>query len=109
MEPLPSTRSDIGAAAKDAVEAAHNSEQLALIQAVLRAQQLTQQQSPTAPPVPVQQSSGGAGKWIGIGIGASVFLLTVALSAVAVAISVVSLTVCVLVLRSVWHDIRKSH
>ncbi|MET9534694.1 hypothetical protein ABZY02_29740 [Streptomyces sp. NPDC006649] len=96
------------AAAKDAVEAAHNTEQLALIQAVLTAQQLTQHPAPAAPQ-PVPQSSGGAGKWIGIGVGASVFLLTVALSAVAVAISVVSLTVCVLVLRSVWHDIRKSH
>ncbi|WP_371791922.1 hypothetical protein OG217_23245 [Streptomyces sp. NBC_01023] len=110
MEPLPiqpGARSDIGAAAKAAVEAAHNTEQLALIQAVLKAQQLTQQPAPTPPPV--QQSPASAGKWIGIGVGASVFLLTVALSAVAVAISVVSLTVCVLVLRSVWHDIRKGH
>ncbi|WP_331731217.1 hypothetical protein [Streptomyces sp. NBC_00859] len=110
MEPLPihhGARSDIGAAAKEAVEAAHNSEQLALIQAVLAAQQLAQHPQPVTQPV--QQSSGGAGKWIGIGVGASVFLLTVALSAVAVAIAVVSLTVCVLVLRSVWHDIRKSH
>ncbi|MFJ5287812.1 hypothetical protein [Streptomyces sp. NPDC088348] len=104
MEHLPSTRSDLGAAAKEAVEAAHNTEQLALIQAVLAAQQLTRQ---TAPPPPVDRSSGSAGKWIGIGVGASVFLLTVALSAVAVAISVVSLTVCLLVLRSVWHDIRQ--
>lgn len=64
--------------------------------------------TPSAPSTaPVQGSSGGAGKWIGMGIGGSVFLLTVALSAVAVAISTVALTICVLILRSVWQDLRK--
>ncbi|MCX4824871.1 hypothetical protein OG883_34465 [Streptomyces sp. NBC_01142] len=97
--------SDLEKAAKDAVEAASNSEHLAFIKAVLQAQQLTQQQA--APPAPVQQSSGSAGKWIGIGVGGSVFLLTVAVSAVAVAISAVALTICVLVLRSMWRDFQK--
>ncbi|MCX4549252.1 hypothetical protein [Streptomyces sp. NBC_01500] len=112
MEALPTPPSagyDISTAAKDAIEAAHNTQQLAIIQAVLAAQQLTQQQSPTPVPVPVQRSSGGAGKWIAIGAGSSVFLLAFALSAVAVAISAVSLTVCVLVLRAVWQDVRKGH
>lgn len=96
---------DIEKAARDAVEAAHNSEQLARIAALLQAQQLTQQQH--AAPAPVQRSSGGAAKWVGIGVGGSIFLLTVAVSAVAVAISAVALTICVLVLRSMWRDYQK--
>ncbi|WP_432004581.1 hypothetical protein [Streptomyces parvus] len=96
--------SDFEKAAKDAVEAAANSEQLALIAAVLQAQQLTQQQ-PLAPS-PATSAGGGAAKWIGIGIGGSIFLVAFALSAVAVAISAVALTICVLVLRSVWQDIQ---
>lgn len=97
--------SDREKAARDAVDAAANTEQLALVMAVLQAQQLTQQ--PPAPPASVVRTSGGAAKWVGIGIGGSVFLLTVAVSAIAVAISAVALTVCLLVLRSVWQDIRK--
>lgn len=99
--------SDLEKAARDAVDAAHNSEQLALIAAVLQAQQLTKQQPAPVPPAPVITSSGGAAKWIGIGVGGSVFLLTVAISAMAVAISAVALTICVLILRSVWQDVRK--
>lgn len=99
--------SDIEQAARDAVDAAHNSEQLALITAVLQAQQLTQQQAPCQHP-PAVRSSGSAAKWVGIGVGGSALLLAVAVSAVAVAVSAVALTVCLLVLRSVWQDIRKS-
>ncbi|MFD8471902.1 hypothetical protein ACFV2E_07560 [Streptomyces globisporus] len=95
--------SDFEKAAKDAVEAAANSQQLALIAAVLQAQQLTQQPPAPAPAAP---SSGSAAKWIGIGIGGSVFLLTVAVAAVAVAISIAGLTICILVLRSVWQDVK---
>ncbi|WP_326592813.1 hypothetical protein [Streptomyces brevispora] len=98
--------SDLEKAAQDAVNAAANSEQLALIAAVLKAQQLTQQ--PVTPPTPVAAPSGGAAKWIGIGIGGSALLLAVAVSAVAIAISAVALTVCVLALRSVWQDVRKN-
>lgn len=97
--------SDLEKAAREAVDAADNSQQLALIMAALQAQQLTQQQTPPPPPAPRQ--SGGAAKWIGIGVGGSVFLLTVALSAIAVAISAVALTVCLLVLRSMWTDMKK--
>lgn len=96
--------SDIEKAARDAVDAAANTEQVALILAVLQAQELTRQQTPA----PVQQhSSGGAAKWVGIGVGASVLLITVAISAVAVAISAVALTVCLLVLRAMWADMQK--
>ncbi|MFJ2707831.1 hypothetical protein ACIO3R_32225 [Streptomyces sp. NPDC087428] len=97
--------SDLEKAAQDAINAAANSEQLALITAVLKAQQLAQQ--PVTPPAPVAASPGGAAKWIGIGIGGSALLLAVAVSAIAIAISAVALTVCVLVLRSVWQDVRR--
>lgn len=96
--------SDFEKAAKDAVDAAANSEQLALIAAVLQAQQLTQQPPAPAPAAP---SSGSAAKWIGIGMGGSVFLVAFALSAIAVAISAVALTACVLILRSVWRDVQR--
>jgi hypothetical protein len=98
--------SDLEKAAKDAVDAAANTEQLALVMAVLQAQQLTQYQ-PAAPAPVVRASGGGAAKWLAIGMGGSALLLAVAVSAIAVAISAVALTICVLILRSVWQDIRK--
>ncbi|MGY5069375.1 hypothetical protein [Streptomyces griseus] len=97
--------SDIERASQEAVEAARQSEQFALILAAVTAAQQAQQ--PPAAPAPVVQASGGAAKWIGIGMGGSVFLVAFALSAVAVAISAVALTVCVLVLRSVWQDVQR--
>ncbi|MFJ3141424.1 hypothetical protein ACIPJM_03030 [Streptomyces halstedii] len=99
--------SDLNKASQDATDAAANSEQVALILAVLQAQQITQaQQTPVVPP-PAPRASGSAAQWIGIGIGGSALLLTIAVSAVAVAISAVALTICALVLRSVWQDINK--
>ncbi|MEU1772636.1 hypothetical protein ABZ501_06465 [Streptomyces sp. NPDC019922] len=99
--------SDFEKAARDATDAAANSEQVALILALLQAQQLTQQPVTPPAPAPAPRASGGTAKWVGIGAGGSVFLLALAVSAVAVAISAVALTICVLVLRSVWQDIRK--
>ncbi|MFE0273781.1 hypothetical protein ACFWZY_16920 [Streptomyces sp. NPDC058992] len=99
--------SDLEKAAREAVEAQDNAQQLALIAAVLQAQQLVQQQQPVAQPAPVRRSSVSPAAWVGIGVGASVFLVTVAVSAVAVAISAVALTICVLVLRGMWADYRK--
>lgn len=98
--------SDFEMAKRDAADAAANSDQLAQIVALLQAQQLIQAQPPAAPPA--VRPPGSAVKWIGVGVGGSVFLLAFALSAVALAISAVALTVCVLVLRSVWQDVRKS-
>ncbi|WP_406306290.1 hypothetical protein OHA61_34255 [Streptomyces sp. NBC_00885] len=97
--------SDIEKAARDAVEAAHNSEQLALIAAVLQAQQLTQHQGCQHPPAPVQQPN--TGKWIAVGVAAPFLAVTLAISVMAFAISAVALTICVLVLRSVWADMQK--
>jgi hypothetical protein len=100
----------IQAASAEAVAAAQQSDQLAVLLTAIQAAQLIQAQQPTPVPAAVQQpvqASGSPAKWIGIGVGGSVFLLTVAVSAVAVGISAVALTVCLLVLRSVWRDARK--
>ncbi|MBM9621814.1 hypothetical protein ACFQ60_17740 [Streptomyces zhihengii] len=101
--------SDLEKAARDAVDAQANTEQVALILAVLQAQQLARggTDSVHPAPAPVVRSSGGAAKWLAIGAGGSALLLAVAVSAVAVAISAVALTVCLLVLRSVWQDVRR--
>ena len=96
---------DISKAAKDAVEAAANSEQLALIAAVLKAQQLTQHQGCQHPPAPVQQPN--TGKWIAVGVAAPFLAVTLAISVMAFAISAVALTICVLVLRGLWADYQK--
>ncbi|MCG3041143.1 hypothetical protein L7D48_11325 [Streptomyces sp. S1A] len=97
---------EIEKAAADAVQAAQQSEQYALLLAAVQAAQ-ARQQAPCqhAHPVPAPRPS-SAGKWVAAGVGGSVFLLAVAVSAVAVAVSAVALTVCLLVLRSVWQDIR---
>lgn len=102
--------SDIEKAAKDAVEAAANSEQLALIAAVLQAQQLTQQQTP-APAPAATPANGNTVKWLviggGVAVGAPFFLIAFAIAAMATAITVMGATTCALVLYGVWRDIRK--
>ena len=97
--------SDLEKAARDAVEAQANSEQLALIAAVLQAQQLTQQQTCQHPPAPAP--SPNTGKWIALAVGGPFLAVTLAISVMAFAISAVALTICVLVLRSVWTDMKK--
>lgn len=101
--------SELSKASQDAVEAARQGEQFAIMLAAITAAQAQQQVAchhasgrPEAP-----RPSGQAAKWIGIGVGASIFLMAVAVSAVAVAISAVALTICVLVLRSIWQDVQK--
>lgn len=95
-------------AARDAVDAASNTEHLALVMAVLQAQQITKQtQPPACQHAPVQRQPGGAAKWVGIGIGGSVLMISFALSAMAVAIAAVSVTACLIVLRSMWRDYQK--
>ncbi|WP_411097185.1 hypothetical protein [Streptomyces sp. 020-2-3H-GM] len=101
--------SDFDKAAEDAVEAAANTEQLALIAAVLQAQQLTQQQPPVPAPA-VAPSSGSTAKWVGIGaavlVGGPLFLLALTAAALGVAAVALSVAILALVLRSVWQDIR---
>ncbi|HEY9409926.1 MAG TPA: hypothetical protein VIP77_10145 [Jiangellaceae bacterium] len=94
--------SDIERAAREAVEAQANSEQLAMVMAILQAQQVTQQ---VQQPAPVQQQS--TGKWIALGVAAPFLAVTLAISVMAFAISAVALTICVLVLRGLWADFQK--
>lgn len=98
---------DIEKAARDAVDAAANSEQLQLIAAVLQAQQLAQQQP--AAPAPVVQRPYGAYIGVGIvGIAAVTALgFVAAVLAVALSIGAVSLTICTVILRSVWADYQR--
>ncbi|EGE43172.1 hypothetical protein GTY83_19055 [Streptomyces sp. SID4928] len=100
--------SDFEKAAKDAVDAAANSEQLALIAAVLQAQQLTQQ--PPAPAPAAAPSSGNTAKWVGIGaavmVGGPLFLLAFTAAALGIATLALSVAILALVLRSIWQDIK---
>ncbi|MGW6287835.1 hypothetical protein [Streptomyces sp. NPDC055107] len=100
--------SDFEKAAKDAVDAAANSEQLALIAAVLQAQQLTQQ--PPAPAPAATPARSNNAKWIGIGaavlVGGPLLLLAFAAAALGIAALALSVAILALVLRSVWQDIK---
>lgn len=97
--------SELERAARDAVEAQANSEQVAMVLAILQAQQLTQHQ-PAPALAPVHQRPIGA--YVALGIGGAVALtglaMAAALLAVAVAVGAISATVCLLVLRSMWND-----
>jgi Na+/proline symporter len=96
---------DLRKASQEAVEAARQGEQFALILAAVQAAQIVQAQQQPAPlPAPVQQQTGQAGKWIAITVGGSVLLLTVAISAVAVAIAAVSIAISSLVLYRIYKD-----
>ncbi|MEU3835602.1 hypothetical protein [Streptomyces microflavus] len=100
---------DFEMAKRDAADAAANSDQLAQIFALLQAQQLVQQQPP-APAPTLPPSNGSTAKWVaiglGVGVGAPVFLIAFAMAAIATAITAVGLTICVLVLRAMWRDIK---
>jgi hypothetical protein len=96
--------SDIEKAARDADEAADNTELVRTIAAILAVQQATQQQAPA--PQPARQEF-DAKKWLtigGLGIAGG---LVASLFAVAVAIGAVSVAILALVLRSMWRDYQK--
>ncbi|WP_329240529.1 hypothetical protein [Streptomyces canus] len=102
-------------AARDAVEAADNTDLTRQIVAILAAQQLLNQQQPTTVAQQATQPF-DAKKWWTIGglaiVGAgtvSVLAIAFALAAVAVAIGGTCATVCLLVLRSMWRDYRNGH
>lgn len=94
-------------AARDAVEAADNTELVRTIAAVLAAQQLQAQQQP-AVPVPAQRP---VGLYVAAGLGGAVALAFLAMAAavlaVAVAVGAVCATVCLLVLKSMLADFQK--
>lgn len=101
---------DIEKASRDAVDAADQAGRYEEILAVVAAVQQQGQQAPACQhqqaPAPAKPG-GSAVRWLAIGMGGSALLLSVAVSAVAVAISAVALTICLLVLRSIWTDMRK--
>lgn len=92
-------------AARDAVEAADNTQLVQQIAAILAAQQLLNQQQ--APAVPQAPQRFEAKKWLVIGgVVVSVGLVG-ALFAVAIAIGATCATACLLILRSLWRDYQK--
>ncbi|MEW2272160.1 hypothetical protein [Streptomyces griseofuscus] len=94
--------SDLEKAARDAIEAADNSEMVKQIAAILAAQQLLAHQQPQTPTIPAQPFD--AKKWVVIG-GVTVSVgMAAALFAVAVALGAVCATACLLVLRAMWRD-----
>ncbi|WP_432114035.1 hypothetical protein [Streptomyces sp. S1] len=97
--------SDIEKAARDAVDAQANAEQVAMVLAILQAQQLTPQ-PPAQAPAPVQQQQSPA-KWVAVGVAAPFLAVSLAVGFVAVAVSAVAVTICVLVLRGLWVDMQK--
>ncbi|MEV7163100.1 hypothetical protein AB0N60_13485 [Streptomyces microflavus] len=96
-------------AKRDAADAAANSDQLAQIVALLKAQQVVQQQPP-APAPAATPSSGNTAKWVGIGaavlVGGPLFLLAFTAAALGIAAVALSVAILALVLRSVWQDIK---
>lgn len=93
-------------AAREAVEAADNTQMVQQIAAILAAQQLLNQQQPQAP-APAPRPEFNATKWLVIG-GVTVSVGMVgALFAVAIAIGAVCATACLLVLRGLWADYQR--
>ncbi|WP_406507625.1 hypothetical protein [Streptomyces sp. NBC_00212] len=108
---------DLEKAARDAVEAADNTEQLALIAAVLKVQQLTQHQAAPVAQRPLQAYPVGTYVTFGcLGLVALVvvafvlvaILIGLSIALVVLAVGLVALTICVLVLRSMWADYQQS-
>ena len=100
---------DLSKASAEAVEAARQGEQFALILAAIQAAQTIQAQQPAPPPVAVQQSNTGAdaaGKWLAIAIGGSMLMVTVAFAAVALAIAAACIALVALVVYGIYRDIR---
>ncbi|MEV6116616.1 hypothetical protein AB0L59_30115 [Streptomyces sp. NPDC052109] len=92
-------------AARDAVEAADNTELTRQIAAILAAQQLLNQQQPQAPAAPAQPFD--AKKWLVIGGVVVSVGMVAALFAVAIAIGATCATACLLILRSLYRDYQK--
>lgn len=104
--------SAIEKAARDAVEAADNTELTRQIAAILAAQQLLNQQQPAQPAAPVQPFD--AKKWVviggvvvSVGLVGALFAAALALVAVAVAVGGTCATVCLLILSSLYRDYLK--
>ena len=97
--------SDLEKAARDAVEAADNTQMVQQIAAILAAQQLLNQQPQQ--PAPVQRQEFNATKWLVIGGVVVSVGLVASLFAVVIAIGATCATACLLVLRGLWADFQK--
>jgi hypothetical protein len=104
------TMPDITKANAEAVQAARQSEQFAVILAAIQAQQIIQaQQQPVVPPPPVvvrQSAAGTAGKWLAVAVSGSMLMITVAMAAVALAITAACTALVALVVYGIYRDIR---
>lgn len=97
---------DLERAARDAVEAADNTQMVQQIAAILAAQQLlTQQQQPAPAPAPRQEFN--ATRWLVVGGVCIAGGLVASLFAIAVAIGAVSVSILALVVRGMWADFQK--
>ncbi|MFF7156774.1 hypothetical protein [Streptomyces sp. NPDC008139] len=99
--------SEISKASADALEAARQGEQFAIILAAVQAAQTVQPSQATAPPAPQRQAVEQAGKWLAIAVGGSMLMVTVAFAAVALAIAAVSIALVAVVVYGIYRDIRK--
>jgi hypothetical protein len=103
------TMPDITKANAEAVQAARQSEQFAMILAAIQAQQIIQAQQQPVPPPPVivrQSTAGTAGKWLAIAVSGSMLMVTVAMAAVALAIAAACTALVALVVYGIYRDIR---
>ena len=99
---------DISKASAEAVEAARQGEQFAMMLAAVQAARAIQPQQPAPLPAAPQRSSvDAAGKWLAIGIGGSMLMVTVAFAAVALAIAAACIALVALVVYGIYRDIRK--
>lgn len=104
-EPQPDrTAGQIAQAARDAVDAAANTQQVATILAILQAQQLTQNAQPHACQHHAPKQEFNAKKWIVIGGVGCVCAFAFALASIAIAIGATCATGCLIVLRSMWRQ-----
>lgn len=94
-------------AARDAVEAADNTELVRTIAAVLAAQQLAQAQQQPAPQACQHKTGRGAGEWLAIGGAVCVGSIGLAFASIALAIAACCATACLLILRAMWRDFTK--
>jgi hypothetical protein len=103
------TMPDITKASAEAVQAARQSEQFAVILAAIQAQQIIQAQQQPVPPPPVvvrPSAAGTAGKWLAVAVGGSMLMVTVAMAAVALAIAAACTALVALVVYGIYRDIR---
>lgn len=99
--------SELEKAARDAVEAAENTQMVQQIAAILAAQQLLAQQQPQQAPACQHQQGRSAGEWLGIGAAVCVGGVGIAFASIAIAIGAVSVAILALVLRSMWADVQQ--